>query len=257
MAGYTLEAESPLEMEVKASMCRNTFMLIGSVVTSLFAISLFAGCGSNSTIGPAKNHFVPDPGKAALVIIDMQNFSCAPAYGKPMPGIKEVIKQVNRLADSCREEDIPVIWVRQNFTSNGSANDAGLYPLFHDEAQVQSITNRGPGTEIYPGMHYDPLKDHVVFKNRYSAFLSDPPELRNLLKELGKTQLVVAGVAANVCVECTVRDAVQLDYQVILVSDAVTSPDEALLNSTLTNTRLFFGDVRSAGDVIAELQVRK
>jgi ureidoacrylate peracid hydrolase len=97
--------------------------------------------------------------------------------------------------------------------------------------------------------------DHVVFKNRYSAFLSNPPELREKLDCLKRKQLIVAGIAANVCVESTVRDAMQLDYEVVLVSDGVTTFDEALLESTLMNTKCFFGDVRTTEEIMEALRV--
>jgi ureidoacrylate peracid hydrolase len=119
---------------------------------------------------------------------------------------------------------------------------------------VKAICNKGKGTEIFRDMHFDPAKDHVVFKNRYSAFLSDPPELKQTLDRLKRTHLIMAGVAANVCVESTARDAMQLDYEVTLVADATTSPDTTLLKSTLKSIMLFFGDVRSTNEVVEELK---
>lgn len=195
-----------------------------------------------------------DPLKAALVIIDMQNFSCAPSGEPGMPGIASAVTSANRLADHCRSLGIPVIWVRQNITCGPEGDTGGLYGAFHGKDHVNSICNKGKGTEIFRGMHFDPAKDHVVFKNRYSAFLSDPPELRRKLDTLKRTQLIMAGVAANVCVESTVRDAMQLDYEVTVVADATTSSDTALLKSTLKNTMLFFGDVRSTNEVVEELK---
>jgi len=195
-----------------------------------------------------------DPSKAVLVIIDMQNFSCAPSGDAPMPGIAVAVAGTNRLADHCRSLGVPVIWVRQSITCGEAGGDGGLYAAFHDRDHVKSICNSGKGTEIFRDMHFDPAKDHVVFKNRYSAFLSDPPELRQKLDRLKRTQLILAGVAANVCVESTARDAMQLDYEVTLVADATTSPDTALLKNTLKNVMLFFGDVRSTAEVLEELK---
>lgn len=192
--------------------------------------------------------------KAALVIIDMQNFSCGPSGEPAMPGIASAVARTNNLADHCRSLGVPVIWVRQNITCGPKGDTGGLYGAFHDKDHVRSICNRGKGTEIFRGMHFDPVKDHVVFKNRYSAFLSDPPELRQELDRLKRTQLIIAGVAANVCVESTARDAMQLDYEVTLVADATTSPDTTLLKNTLKNIALFFGDVRSTNEVVEELK---
>ena len=106
-------------------------------------------------------------------------------------------------------------------------------------------------------MDIDYSRDHVVFKNRYSAFRSNPPELLYKIEALGRRQLLIAGIAANVCVESTLRDAMQLDYEVVLVSDGTTAPDEAMLKNTLTNTRLFFGDVQKVDEIAANLNKRK
>ena len=202
-----------------------------------------------------ENRFVLDAPKASLVIIDMQNFSCAPENGEVLPHLNQVITQINKLADFSRQIGIPVIWVRHNIniTTDQDGTDAGLYPVFHNMTQVKSASNRSNGTEIYPLMHFDPASDYVVYKNRYSAFRSNPPELRKKLESLNRTQLIVTGIAANVCVESTLRDAMQLDYEVVLVSDGVTAINETLLESTLMNTRLFFGDVRITKEVMEAL----
>lgn len=202
--------------------------------------------------------FVLDTRKAALVIIDMQNFSCAPDGGAPLPRIREAVARINQLADFCREKGVPVIWVRQTFTSTGARDDGGLFSLFHDKSHTMSMMNRGVGTEVYSGMHFDPVRDHVAFKNRYSAFLSSPPELKEKLGSLKRTQLIIAGVAANVCVESTFRDAMQLDYEVVLVSDGTAAASDAFMESTLGNARLYFGDVLTAAEVMEALvPVRK
>jgi hypothetical protein len=48
-----------------------------------------------------------DPSKAALVIIDMQTFSCAPSGEPAMPGIASAVASTNRLADHCRSLGFP------------------------------------------------------------------------------------------------------------------------------------------------------
>ena len=197
-----------------------------------------------------ENLFLLNEQKAAFIIIDMQNFSCTPIGRDPLVRIDTIIQQINKLADFCRELHIPVIWVRHNLTMTNLQDDSGLFKLFHDKNHMNNIINLDKGTEIYAAMHFDSIQDHIVFKNRYSAFLSDPPELDTLLKKLKKNQLLVAGVAANVCVESTLRDAMQLDYEVILVSDGITATDDAMLKSTLENTYRFFGDVRMVSDII-------
>ena len=146
-----------------------------------------------------------------------------------------------------------MIWVRQNITCGPEGDTGGLYGAFHNKDHVKAICNKGKGTEIFRDMHVDPVRDHIVFKNRYSAFLSNPPELRQKLDSLHRTQLIITGVAANVCVESTARDAMQLDYEVTVVADATASPDTALLRNALKNITLL-RDVRSTDEVVEELK---
>ena len=197
--------------------------------------------------------FIPDSSKAAFVVIDMQNFSCAPADVDPMPGLGVVIENINQLVCICRKKGIPIIWVRHNISVEGDSNNGGLFSKFHGEERISAVTNHCKGTEIYCKMDFDSARDHVVFKNRYSAFISNPPELKDKLDELGRTQLLIAGIAANVCVDSTLRDAMQLDYEVVLVSDGTTAPEESVLKSTLKNVRQFFCDVQTAKEIAEKL----
>ncbi|MCX5977081.1 MAG: isochorismatase family protein [Coprothermobacterota bacterium] len=79
-------------------------------------------------------------------------------------------------------------------------------------------------------------------------------KLQEKLDSLKRTQLIVAGIAANVCVESTVRDAMQLDYEVTLVSDGITTFDKTLLESAIRNTMLFFGDVSTTEEIMEALR---
>ena len=205
--------------------------------------------------GRPENLFKIDPEHAALVVIDMQNFVCAPEEGPGLQGMDKVIENTNRMVDICHEQAIPVLWVRHNINTEGESTDGGLYPVFHNREHIRSVENYGKSTEIYNELHFNKDLDHVVFKNRYSAFLPAPPEseLQLKLTSLNIKQLIVTGVATNVCVESTIRDAMQLDYKVILIKDATTTFDDVIKEASLLNIRLLFGDVRKCQDVIDEI----
>ncbi len=59
----------------------------------------------------------------------------------------------------------------------------------------------------------------VVDKNRFSGF--PHTNLDAVLKTCKKKHLIFLGVATNICVESTARDAHLLDYWPIIVSDGV------------------------------------
>jgi len=206
-----------------------------------------------SAAGRGEHVFPIKPGAAALLVVDMQRFVCAPSDGRHLPGMERIVSTINEMADGCRRHGVPVIWLRHSFNTTKSSDDAGLYRAFHKAPLSPRMFDQGPDTEIFEGMHFDGARDHVVFKNRYSAFAKGASSLDEVLARLGVRQLWVAGVATNVCVESTARDAMQLDYEVVMVEDAMIAAFELVHQVLLMNFRAFYGDVRRAEEILAQL----
>lgn len=201
--------------------------------------------------GRTENVFSVRIDSSALVVVDMQRFACAPRDGQEIKGLGQVVSNINALAERCREKKVPVIWLRHNFSRDSEGDDTGLYTLFHRKPLPKGMFNRGDETEIYDEMNFDPATDHVVFKNRYSAFAPGSSDLSELLKKLDVRRIWVCGVATNVCVESTARDAMQRDLETIIVSDATLSPFELIHRTALLNFRMFFGDLIETKDLLA------
>jgi ureidoacrylate peracid hydrolase len=87
----------------------------------------------------------------------------------------------------------------------------------------------------------------VVTKHRYSAFVDT--ELQALLRSNRIENLLLAGVATNVCVESTARDAFMFDYRVTVLSDCTGTYSETLREATLENMRRAFGTVATSTEV--------
>ncbi len=65
--------------------------------------------------------------------------------------------------------------------------------------------------------------------------------------------MLIAGTATNVCCESTARDAMMLDYRVIMLSDANATWTDEEHAATLNSFMLFFGDVMTADEVSGRL----
>ena len=67
-----------------------------------------------------------------------------------------------------------------------------------------------------------------MLKNRYSALIPGSSPLERVLRGMGIDTILVAGTKTNVCCESTARDAMMLDFKVVLVEDccAALSDDE-------------------------------
>jgi ureidoacrylate peracid hydrolase len=82
--------------------------------------------------------------------------------------------------------------------------------------------------------------DIVVPKTRLSGFFET--NLDSTLRGVGITTLIFAGIATNICVEATIRDALYRDYLCLLVEDATnaTGP-EFVKAATLFNVETILG----------------
>jgi ureidoacrylate peracid hydrolase len=95
--------------------------------------------------------------------------------------------------------------------------------------------------------------DRVVQKHRYNAFHGT--DLDMILRAKGITHLIFTGVATNVCVETTARDAVVRDYEIILVNDCLAgSSVEEHQASLRTLSRFFNATVVDSDHAIAALR---
>jgi nicotinamidase-related amidase len=61
---------------------------------------------------------------------------------------------------------------------------------------------------------------HAV-KARASAFFPGKCNLKEQLDGFGIDTVLIAGTVTNICCESSARDAAELDYKVIMVSDAL------------------------------------
>lgn len=188
--------------------------------------------------------------KTAFLVIDMQNF-----YVAEVDTAISIVPNINRIAAACRDKDVPVIWVIMRCAEKEGA--PSQWQLYHDyfftEAKghnhLTKLSPGNPGYEIYPDLEVKDV-DRVVTKKRFSPFIIGASDLHDILQEMGVENLIVAGTATNMCSESTARDAMMLDYKVVMVEDANAARYDDDHLAGLTSFYQSFGDVRKTDDVI-------
>lgn len=157
------------------------------------------------------------PGSALLVIDMQRDFVHGPMA---VPGAAALALRLAPVLRAARNAAVPVIFATQALRSNGA--DLGHLERF---AQVEKGLALREGTEgvqivaeLEPGE-----RDLFVLKRRFSAFHATDLDL--LLRSQAIDQLVVCGISAHICCDTTIRDAFQLGYDPIYVSDAVEMGD--------------------------------
>jgi nicotinamidase-related amidase len=93
--------------------------------------------------------------------------------------------------------------------------------------------------------------DHLVVKKGFGGFANTP--LDTILRNLGVDTCVVAGVTTCVCVSTTIRQGVEYNYRMMIVSDAVAEVPREAHDAELKTMSRIFADVHSTDEVIALL----
>lgn len=152
-----------------------------------------------------------DPGRAVLLIHDMQRYFLAPFPPAESPAV-DLMTNAVRLRERCRALGVPVAYTAQP----GGMSDADrglLRDLWGPGMAAQAQHN-----EIVPALAPEP-GDRVFTKWRYSAFHRN--DLLPFLRSQGRDQIVLCGVYAHVGVMISACEAFTNDIETFLVGDAV------------------------------------
>jgi nicotinamidase-related amidase len=123
---------------------------------------------------------------------------------------------------AARKAGIPVIHVTVTFRRD-RADVIDNCGFFHAVREMPVLKEGSWGAAIHDELRPQP-EDLLVVKKRISAFAGTPLEL--LLRSLGRTTLVLTGVATNFVIEGTARDACDAGYQVIILEDCCAAGSE-------------------------------
>jgi ureidoacrylate peracid hydrolase len=172
-------------------------------------------------------------------------------------------KRLAVLLDQCRKVNLPIIYV--NHVHHPGAKDMGtLAQRFPDIGKGKVLRGGTSGVEMWEAVAPQD-GDIVVEKIRQSGF--HYTKLEAVLRELGARKVIVSGVSVGACVECTARDAVAKDFDVIMLSDGTEGaslPDlgwgkidaDTLKRVFFTNFAHHFGRVASIHQVMEVLSHR-
>jgi nicotinamidase-related amidase len=184
-----------------------------------------------------------DPATTALVLVDLQGFTVnAPTM--PLHG-KEVLANAVQLAEACRQRGILVVLVKASAGLDGAT-------LLHPPAdKVMHTLDLPPGSHDIPADLGPKPEDVVVTKYQWGGFFGTDLDVQ--LRRRGITNLVMGGIATNLGVESTVRQAFELGYSQIFVSDAAAAFTEAEHRAPIETVFPRIARVRTTQEVLAAL----
>jgi ureidoacrylate peracid hydrolase len=194
-----------------------------------------------------------DPARTALVVIDMQNTFCQPGAPAEVPVSRAIVPAINRLSRALRTRGVPVIWVLHANTHREGRSDGEVFfnHVVADQVRTRTIESLAPGRQaVWEELETAP-EDVTVIKNRYSALISGSSSLERVLRNLGIDTLLIAGTKTNVCCEATARDAMMLDFKVVMLTDCCAALSDDEHRATLETIIQQFGDVLSGDEALA------
>jgi nicotinamidase-related amidase len=199
-----------------------------------------------------------DPGRAALVLVDMQqDFVTADgafaSLGIDLSMYAPMRPRLAGLLAAARQHGVLVVHI-QNTSLPGRMSDSPAQIRFNLRMH-QGARDGGPPLQYTvpgtPGHAFVPdlapaAGELVVAKYRSSGFWGTNLDL--LLRSNGIETVIMTGCTTEGCVESTARDAMFCDYYVVIVEDCVASDDKAQHDAALLLMRHRF-DLAPASEI--------
>ncbi len=208
-----------------------------------------------SRMGKLLAHDTIEAGRTALLVVDMQNYYCAPGFPLEVPLAREIVPNINRLARAVRAAGGTVAWIQM--TAVGALEHWANFQtrMLTPDRQKQRLAGlyeASEGFKLLPELEVL-AGDMRIKKIKYSAFAPGSSDLDARLKARGIDTMLITGALTNVCCESTARDAMMLDYKVIMLSDGTATLTEEEHAGALNTFMMFFGDVMSTDEAITRL----
>jgi ureidoacrylate peracid hydrolase len=208
--------------------------------------------------------------RSALVVVDMQNAFASPGglldlAGVDIAGAAQVRHTLGALLVAARSAGLEVVYLQTGYKPDLSNAGGADSPNPRKETALRLMRQRPElrGKLLTEGTWDFAIVDElapqpgdlVVLKTRYNGFAGTTLDAQLRAREL--QYLFFAGIATNVCVESTLRDAYFHEYWPILVRDAaMQAGPPAAHEATLFNVESFFGWTVSATDLLSVLRAR-
>ena len=208
----------------------------------------------------AKLNTMPEPieiefGRSAVVVVDMQNAFASKGgtldiAGANLSDAPRVVRAIRGVLDAARPAGVPIVFLQTGYKPDLSDAGGPRSPNYYKETAMHLMCSRPElkGKLLTEGTWDFALVDElapqagdlVVTKTRYSGFAGTT--LDSQLRVRGIQYLFFTGIATNVCVESTLRDAYFHDYWPILLTDGtMPAGDRSVYDATIFNVESFFG----------------
>ncbi len=205
-----------------------------------------------------------DLNRLAILVIDMQNTFVSKggrfeSRGFDVSIYQNTIKTIQNINTAARAKGIKVIYIAHTLSpdlretggpDHAYWHKAGHLRVYREQPDMRDkLIVRGTwGADIVKELA--PQKgDLLVEKPTFSAFHGT--HLNTILRTFNIKYLAFVGTATNICVEASIRDAFNLGYFCILISDATVAIGPPFMqDATIYNVKSIYGWVTSSEKIL-------
>ena len=201
----------------------------------------------------------PEPGRTALVVVDMQRGFLDAGEAMQVPPAREIVPAIQKLLSVFRLKRLPVVFTEFVYSESAPVLIGSLHPE-HRPAPAGAPRGFGlpsssclegtPSAETVPDLAPRP-GEIVVRKRGYDAFAGT--SLDTALRARSVTSLVVTGTMTDICVLATVTAALHREYRVTVVEDGVATLWPEIQRASLDIIGRAYGRVVTAKEVIDQI----
>ncbi|MGH7278944.1 MAG: cysteine hydrolase family protein [Candidatus Rokuibacteriota bacterium] len=201
----------------------------------------------------------PEPGRTALLVVDMQRGFVEPGEAMEVPPARDIVPAVRALVDGFRARQLPVIFTEFTYSPAVPLLVGQLHP---EHLPAAPGAPRGFGLPSSCCLEGDPSArtiealaprpDELVVRKRwYDGFAGT--ELDGALRARGVTSLVLTGTMTDICVLSTVVGAFNREYRITVAEDGVATLWPEIQRATLDIVGRAFGRVVSSKEILDEI----
>jgi nicotinamidase-related amidase len=202
-----------------------------------------------------ERELAPEPGRTALVVVDMQRGFLDPGEAMEVPPARETVAAIQALLQLFRTRRMPLVFTEFVYAESAPLLVGRLHPE-HQPAKPGAPRGFGlpsssclegtPSADTVPELAPRP-GELVVRKRGYDAFAGTP--LDGALRARNVTSLVVAGTMTDICVLATVIGAFHREYRVTVVEDGVSTLWPEIQRATLDIIGRAYGRIATAKEI--------
>lgn len=232
--------------------------------------------GARSPYADPKNPALPatnfklDLARAALVVVDPQidflspNGVSWPVFGESIVE-NDTVANIGRLLGAAKAAEITV-----------AVSPHYYYPCDHDwhfggplerlMHKIGMFNRKGPltlenfensGADFLPEYKAHILDGKTIIASPHKVYGPETNDLALQLRKKGVSQIILAGMAANLCIESHLRELIEQGFEVAMVRDATAGPrapeGDGYL-AAIINFRFLAHALWTTADAVAQLQ---